>query len=98
MGALLSTRFDTALPFPLLDTFPDKLFRITQQPESRRLEMTAGLTSSSRMKDQVMAIRNSALRLIELDEREAFYNDLTEMANAYGYGWESDEDSGEDAD
>jgi hypothetical protein len=33
---------------------------------------------------------------MELEERETIYNDLTELAEAYSYGWDSGSDSGED--
>lgn len=48
------------------------------------------------MKDRILDLRNTTHRLIPLDEREALYNDLTQMAQGYSIGWESGTDSGMD--
>lgn len=48
------------------------------------------------MKDRILDLRNTTLRLMPLDEREALYNDLTQMAQSYSIGWESGTDSGMD--
>jgi hypothetical protein len=48
------------------------------------------------MKERVLDLRNTTARLLPLDERENLYNDLTEMAQSYGIGWESGSDSGAD--
>ncbi|KIW66471.1 hypothetical protein PV04_05804 [Phialophora macrospora] len=87
--------FQTALQFPLLDTFPDTLFRTGRQGQ-QGLDISTALVCDSRMKDRVLDLRNTTTRLLPLDERESLYNDLTEMAQSYGIGWESGSDSGAD--
>jgi hypothetical protein len=48
------------------------------------------------MKNHVLDLRNATTRLLQLDERESLYNDLTEMAQNYAFGWESGSDTGDD--
>jgi hypothetical protein len=86
-------KFDARTPFPLLDTFPDTLFR---GDHGTSLDMRAGLVTTSQTKHRVLDIRNMTSRAIEVDEREATYNDLTEIANNYTHGWDSGSDSDDD--
>lgn len=51
---------------------------------------------SSKMKDRLLDLRNTTYRLMQLDEREALYNDLTQMAQNYSFGWEGGSESGGD--
>jgi len=41
-------------------------------------------------------LRDITTRAVSLDEREALYNDLTDIANHYNFGWDSGSDTGED--
>jgi hypothetical protein len=85
-------RFSTQLTFPQLDSFPDTLF------DGRGgLELATALSTNSSMKDRILRLRDSAQRGLASDERENIYNDLSEIATSYGFGWESGSDSGEDA-
>ena len=87
--------YESSLLFPKLDTFPENLFRTTQSGPG--LELTVALKTTSTMKSKVLNLRNETARALTLDERESLYNDLTELANAYSFGWESGSDSGEDS-
>jgi hypothetical protein len=87
-------KFDDRVPFPMLDTFPDTLFRVDH---ASSLNMRAGLVTTSRTKRHVLDLRNLTVRAFDVDEREAMYNDLTEIANNYTHGWESGSDSGDDS-
>ena len=60
------------------------------------MDVSTALTCNSRTKAQVLHLRDATSRLVALDEREALYNDLTQMAQSYGIGWESGTDSGTD--
>ncbi|KIX05678.1 uncharacterized protein Z518_03650 [Rhinocladiella mackenziei CBS 650.93] len=86
--------FQTGLQFPLLDTFPDRLFSISRRDQG--LDISAALVCNSKMKDRVFDLRNTTYRTMQLDERENLYNDLTQMAQNYGFGWESGSDIGDD--
>lgn len=86
-------KFDARTPFPLLDTFPDTLFRVDG---ASTLDMRAGLVTTSQTKHRILEIRNMTSRAIEVDEREAIYNDLTEIATDYAHGWDSGSDSDDD--
>lgn len=86
-------KFDARTPFPLLDTFPDTLFRVERTPS---LNMRASMFTTSQTKHAVIDIRNMTSRAIEVDERETIYNDLTEIANNYTHGWDSGSDSDDD--
>ncbi|EXJ57928.1 hypothetical protein A1O7_05351 [Cladophialophora yegresii CBS 114405] len=87
--------FQTALQFPLLDTFPNTLFQTSRRGQ-QGLDISTALVCDSRMKDRVLDLRNTTSRLVPLDERESLYNDLTQMAQSYSIGWESGTDSGAD--
>ncbi|KAJ9609771.1 mtDNA inheritance, partitioning of the mitochondrial organelle [Cladophialophora chaetospira] len=89
--------FQTALQFPLLDTFPDTLFE-TGRTGQQGLDISTALVCDSSMKNRVLDLRNTTARLASLDERESLYNDLTQIAQNYGIGWESGTDSGVDDD
>lgn len=86
-------KFDARTPFPLLDTFPDSLFRVDH---ASSLDMRTGLVTTSQTKRRVLDIRNMTSQAIEVDEREAIYNDLTEIATDYTHGWDSGSDSDDD--
>ncbi|KAH0831733.1 Protein dml1 [Fonsecaea pedrosoi] len=86
--------FQTSLQFPLLDTFPDTLFETSRRPSG--LDVSAALGCNSRMKSRILDLRDLTARLMPREEREAHYNDLTQMAQNYGIGWESGSDSGID--
>lgn len=86
--------YKTDLLFPGLDTFPDTLFRT--QVQGSGLALTAALRTSSKLKKQVIELRGLSLRGLDLEERESMYNDLTELASGYSFGWEDGSDSGED--
>ncbi|KIX93488.1 uncharacterized protein Z520_10666 [Fonsecaea multimorphosa CBS 102226] len=86
--------FQTSLQFPLLDTFPDTLFETSRR--SSGLDMSAALECNSRIKARILDLRNTTSRLMPLEEREAHYNDFTQMAQNYDIGWDSGSDSGID--
>jgi hypothetical protein len=48
------------------------------------------------MKDRILDLRNATHRFVQLDDREALYNDLTQMSQNYSIGYESGSDSGVD--
>jgi methionine synthase II (cobalamin-independent) len=87
--------YQTPLQFPLLDTFPDTLFEMSQRGQEG-INMSAALACGSGMKDRILDLRNATCRFVQLDEREALYNDLTQMSQNYSIGYESGSDSGVD--
>jgi len=93
---VFARRFQTDLLFPLLDTFPERLFQ-TQRSQGG-LEMSAALVCNSTMKDKIFDLRDSTFRAVPVDERESLYNDLTQMAQSYDFGWHSGSDTGDDDD
>lgn len=88
-------RFETELTFPLIDSFPETLFR-SQAERSAGLELTAALSCSSSMKAHILHLRDVSRLGLTSDDREATYNDLSELANHYSFGWDSGSDSGAD--
>ncbi|KAL6243497.1 mtDNA inheritance, partitioning of the mitochondrial organelle [Rhinocladiella similis] len=87
--------FQTGLRFPLLETFPNSLFE-TNRDHNNGLDMSAALVCNSRMKDHVLELRNTTSRVMPLEEREAVYSDLSQLAQHYSFGWEEGSDTGED--
>lgn len=86
--------FESELTFPVLDAFPESLFR--KPHPSGQLEVRAALSNASSMKDRILHLRNSSRLGLPSDERETVYDELSQMANNYGFGWEDDLDSEED--
>jgi len=58
--------------------------------------MSAALICSSRMKNHVLELRNTTSRLMPLEDREAIYSDLSQLAQHYSFGWDDGSDTGED--
>ena len=90
-------RFQTDLQYPLLDSFPHSLFQ-TRQQDRKALDISAALVCTSTMKDRILGLRDATFRMMQLDEREIIYNDLTEMSQHYSVGWDSGTDTGDDED
>jgi Tubulin domain len=88
-------QYETSLLFPLLDTFPDSLFRTQRQGSG--LALTTTLRTCSNLKPHVVQLRDEIVGSLDVEERESLYNDLTELANGYSFGWEEGSDSGEDS-
>ena len=82
-------RYSTDLLFPRLDTFPEDLFRTRQEDG---LALTTSLRTSSNLRNHLVQLRDQSLRGLDLDERESVYNDLTELANGYSFGFDSGSD------
>ena len=80
--------------FPLLDTFPRNLFAhsVSQQPG---LVVQGALTTTSHTKTRLRDMRQAISRSLKPEEREALLSDLSDLGEAYTYGW-SDSDSAED--
>lgn len=87
--------FETKLTFPLIDSFPETLFR-SQAERSSGLELTAALNCTSSMRAYILHLRDVSRLGLTSDDREATYNDLSELANHYSFGWDSGSDSGAD--
>ncbi len=86
-------QYSTNLLFPWLDSFPDNLFSTRQEDG---LALTTSLRTSSNLRNHMVRLRDQSPRGLDLDERESMYNDLTELANGYSFGFESGSDSGAD--
>ena len=86
-------QYSTKLLFPRLDTFPENLFHTRQEDG---LALITSLRTSSNLRNNVVQLRDQGLRGLDLDERESVYNDLTELANGYSFGFDSGSDSGAD--
>jgi hypothetical protein len=86
-------KFKTRLTFPLLDSFPESLFR-SRVP--RQLEVVAALRCSSSMKNRILQLRDMSRMALSSDDRENIYNDLSGLANNYNFGWDEDLDTDED--
>lgn len=79
------------MPFPQLDTFPEKLFGSGSDQE---LGIGAALVTSSETSTRLKDMRHLISRSIEVDTREALLNDLADLGAAYEEDWQSSTDSG----
>ena len=87
--------YTSGKPFPLMDTFPEHLINAPQE-HGRELELQAALTTTSRIAETILALRNLTVRGLPLEEREDLYSDLTTMAENYAHDWDEGSDEGED--
>ncbi|PKY09086.1 tubulin nucleotide-binding domain-like protein [Aspergillus campestris IBT 28561] len=83
--------FDTPLKLPILDSFPQDMFR--EAPPDRKLGVLTGLTTSSRTAEKIKLMETVARRIISIDERETIINGLGEIRETYETGWMSGSDS-----
>ncbi|MCJ1394465.1 mtDNA inheritance, partitioning of the mitochondrial organelle [Xylographa bjoerkii] len=92
-GMPILERFESSLPFELLDTFPGIFQSVS---ESRTVAIHASLSTSSTVAKRVKGLQRIVARTVGLDEREALNNGLGEIAEAYEEGWSSDSDDDSD--
>ncbi|KXX75549.1 Protein dml-1 [Madurella mycetomatis] len=89
--------YNTALKFPLLDSFPADILRNdedSQLPDA--INITSSLSTDSSVSSRLKLLRSTVIRSIGLEDRETLGNDLMEMADEYHEGWSSGSDDGED--
>ena len=60
------------------------------------VNITASLSTTSAICDELKLLRTTVARSIDVEEREALGNDLAEMADEYHEGWSSGSDEGDD--
>lgn len=88
--------YNSALQFPLLDSFPD-IFRDDKgEPLTGAVSITSSLSTDSSVSRKLKSLRSTVLRSISIEDRETLGNDLMEMADEYHEGWSSGSDDGED--
>ena len=87
--------YTSGRPFPLMDTFPKHLINVPQE-HGREIDLQAALTTSSRIAETILELRNLTVRGLPLEERENLYSDLTTMAEEYAHDWDEGSDEGED--
>ncbi|KAE8160695.1 tubulin domain-containing protein [Aspergillus tamarii] len=81
--------FHTPLAFPILDSYPGRIFSGTKQ---NKVNVLAALTASSRTAERIKVLETVAGRIIGIDERETLVNGLGEIRESYETGWMSDSD------
>ncbi|KAL8715506.1 MAG: hypothetical protein Q9220_000842 [cf. Caloplaca sp. 1 TL-2023] len=83
-------RYYNALPFPLLNSFPD----IIMDPGSsiKTIPIHASLSTTSQISKRAKSLQNLVSRMVEVADREALANGLGEIAEQYEEGWSSGSD------
>lgn len=94
-------RFHVPLAFPRLDAYPSDLFNLsnTADPDERKINLWAALTTSSSVKTNTFSLRDLVTRhnrVVPLDEREDIYDGLTGVGDHYNYGWDSGSEGEDD--
>ncbi|KAJ5614737.1 hypothetical protein N7528_008391 [Penicillium herquei] len=82
--------YHTPLRLPILDSFPQDLYRIPQANEG--INVFAALTASTRTAERIKSIQATTARALSIDEREAMLNGLGEIRESYETGWSSGSD------
>ncbi|KAK4123535.1 tubulin nucleotide-binding domain-like protein [Parathielavia appendiculata] len=88
--------YNTALRFPLLDSFPEIFRGDNDEPLSEALNITCSISTDSSVSTKLKQLRSTVIRSISLEDRETLGNELMEMADEYHEGWSSGSDEGED--
>ncbi|KAK4106381.1 tubulin nucleotide-binding domain-like protein [Parathielavia hyrcaniae] len=88
--------YNTALRFPLLDSFPGIFRGDGDEPLSEALNIATSISTDSSVSTKLRQLRSTVIRSISLEDRETLGNELMEMADGYHEGWSSGSDFGED--
>ncbi|CAG8955192.1 hypothetical protein HYFRA_00007208 [Hymenoscyphus fraxineus] len=83
-----------AMPYPILDSFPDIFSGIQQS--STPLAISTSLSTDTTVALRIKNLQQIVNRAIGVDEREALSNSLGEIAEAYEEGWDSGTDDDDD--
>lgn len=81
-------RFSFRTPFPLLDSFPRDLLRITHPPSA--VNIKSALTTTSKTQTRIEALQRIVGFSTAVEDRETLYSGLASLAEAYDSGWASD--------
>ncbi|KAK4204417.1 tubulin domain-containing protein [Triangularia verruculosa] len=102
----ITKTYSTSLAFPILDSFPeifavekeedDNDDKIDTKEEQTVVRITTSLSTDSGVCARLRKLKDTVIKSIGLEDREALGNDLAEMADEYHEGWSSGSDSGED--
>ncbi|EEA26311.1 mtDNA inheritance, partitioning of the mitochondrial organelle [Talaromyces marneffei ATCC 18224] len=87
-------RFSSTLRFPLPDSYPRNMF--VGSDEKVGVDITSGLSTTSRIADKLKDLQTIASRGVGVDERENLTNGLGELRELYEKDWISESDSGDD--
>ncbi len=86
-------RYRSSLQYPLLDSFPG----IFSQPPDHlnTVPIHTALSTTSGTTRRIKGLQTVISRMADLDEREALFNGLGDIAEAYEEGWDgcSDDES-----
>ncbi|SPQ22566.1 a60ae1e7-166f-4579-a23c-5b441c2f00d7 [Thermothielavioides terrestris] len=88
--------YNSALKFPLLDSFPEIFRGDDGEPLTGAINITSSLSTDSSVSSRLKQLRSTVIRSIGLEDRETLGNELMEMADEYHEGWSSGSDEGED--
>ena len=87
-------RYYSLLQYPLIDSFPSI---VCQPPNtSNTLPILTCLSTTSRVSRRVKNLQGVVSRMVSPDEREALFNGLGEISEAYEEGWSSGSDDDSD--
>ncbi|KAL2017127.1 hypothetical protein VTK56DRAFT_2549 [Thermocarpiscus australiensis] len=88
--------YNSALQFPLLDSFPEIFRDDDGEALTGAVNITSSLSTDSSVSGRLKHLRATVIRSIGLEDRETLGNDLMEMADEYHEGWSSGSDEGQD--
>ncbi|KAH6890309.1 tubulin domain-containing protein [Thelonectria olida] len=93
VGSSVIRKYETALKFPLLDSYP-QIF----PPAAGQVDMgfETNLSSNTSIGPRIKTLRSEVTRLVNLEEREGLSNGLAELAEAYREDWSSGSDEDDD--
>ncbi|KAL8950357.1 MAG: hypothetical protein Q9222_003609 [Ikaeria aurantiellina] len=83
-------RHYNALPFPLLDSFPDVILELASL--TKTVAIHASLSTTTQISKRAKGLQNIVSRMVEVADREALANGLGEIAEQYEEGWSSGSD------
>ena len=89
-----SNRYRCPLRFPLLDSFPPIFYHASGQQKT--VAVHSSLSTTSFVTKRLKSLQGVVRRFVGMEQREALFNGLGEIAEAYEEGWASGSDEDDD--
>lgn len=87
-------RYHTPLEFPLLDSFPSIVSRVSGP--SNTVAIHSSLSTGTKISYRIKSLQELVGKIVSVEECENFSNGLDNLREAYEEGWDSGSDNGSD--
>lgn len=84
------TRYYTPLEFPLLSSFPSIVSQVSGPSHS--VAVRSSLATDMKISYRIKGLQELVCKMINVEERENFFNGLSNLRETYEEGWDSGSD------